>query len=73
LVDTPSAHLHFAHTATEQKISHAQAVAEALTSSGQSRLVDPEEIARIILFLAGPDAGSIHGADIPIRAGSHDA
>ncbi len=39
---------------------------EAMASADHSRWIAPEEIARVILFLASDDARAIHGAAIPV-------
>jgi NAD(P)-dependent dehydrogenase (short-subunit alcohol dehydrogenase family) len=38
-------------------------------NSALGRLVEPEEIARAVAFLAGPDAGAITGINLPVDCG----
>jgi NAD(P)-dependent dehydrogenase (short-subunit alcohol dehydrogenase family) len=33
------------------------------------RLLDPDEVAAMIAWLAGPDASAVTGADIPVDGG----
>lgn len=44
-------------------------VAMLETNSALGRMVEPVEIARVVAFLAGPDAAAITGATIPVDCG----
>lgn len=44
-------------------------VARLETNSALGRMVEPVEIARVVAFLAGPDAAAITGATIPVDCG----
>ena len=70
LVDTPSAHLHLRRSAELRGISYEDALADELSSSNQARLVGPEEIADVVLFICGPRGRSIQAADVPILGGA---
>jgi NAD(P)-dependent dehydrogenase (short-subunit alcohol dehydrogenase family) len=72
LVDTPSAHLHLRRSAELRGISYEEALADELSSSAQARLVAPEEIADVVVFICGPQGRSIQATDLPIRGGSAD-
>jgi NAD(P)-dependent dehydrogenase (short-subunit alcohol dehydrogenase family) len=44
-------------------------VSALAANAALGRLVEPEEIARVVAFLAGPDAAAITGANIPVDCG----
>ncbi|MFS0892686.1 SDR family NAD(P)-dependent oxidoreductase [Microbacterium sp. 179-I 3D3 NHS] len=51
-------------------VAHGQALGHALRGIPLGRLAEPEEVASVILFLAGPDASFVTGATLPVDGGS---
>lgn len=49
--------------------SHEEAVAALVASNPQKRLIQPQEIAQTVLWLCGPNSGSITGQAISISGG----
>ncbi|SDP78398.1 SDR family NAD(P)-dependent oxidoreductase [Phyllobacterium sp. OV277] len=49
--------------------SHGEAVAALVASNPQKRLIQPQEIAQTVLWLCGPNSGSITGQAISISGG----
>lgn len=69
-VDTEMAAEGIAAMAARTSVSAAQAKAEACERFPLGRFLDPEEIARFVAFLAGPDADGITGQALSICGGS---
>jgi NAD(P)-dependent dehydrogenase (short-subunit alcohol dehydrogenase family) len=68
LVDTPSAHMHHELAACTRGIAYEQLLADALAESHQQRLIAPEEVADLVVYVCRCGQ-SLHGADVPITAG----
>ncbi|OUD04652.1 3-oxoacyl-ACP reductase [Streptomyces swartbergensis] len=55
---------------THERLEDAEFARRLLDRVALDRVAQPEDIARAVLFLAGPDAGYITGAVIPVEGGT---
>lgn len=69
-VDTPMTDAAVANIVARTGMSEADARANLASSSPQRRLVTPEEVARVVVFLAAEGSGGITGQAINVDGGS---
>jgi 3-hydroxybutyrate dehydrogenase len=69
-VDTPMTDAAVANIIARTGMSEADARAFLTSTSPQHRLVSPEEVARIVVFLASAESGGITGQSVNIDGGS---
>jgi meso-butanediol dehydrogenase/(S,S)-butanediol dehydrogenase/diacetyl reductase len=55
---------------TEERLDDPEFLGRLLDRVALGRVAEPEDIARVALFLASPDAGYITGAIIPVDGGT---
>jgi NAD(P)-dependent dehydrogenase (short-subunit alcohol dehydrogenase family) len=68
-VDTPMTDRTLAIVESRAGLSHDMALAAVLATTGQDRLITPEEVATSVLALCLEDAGSVTGQAILLRGG----
>jgi NAD(P)-dependent dehydrogenase (short-subunit alcohol dehydrogenase family) len=69
-VDTPMTDAAVANMISRTSMSEAEARAFLASTSPQQRLVTPEEVARVVVFLAREGSGGITGQAINVDGGS---
>lgn len=67
-VDTPMTERTLAGVQSRGGLSRGEALRAVLATTGQERLVTPEEVARAVLELCGPGSDATNGAAIVLRA-----
>jgi NAD(P)-dependent dehydrogenase (short-subunit alcohol dehydrogenase family) len=68
-VDTPMTDRTLATVESRAGLSHDMALAAVLATTGQDRLITPDEVATSVLALCLEDAGSVTGQAILLRGG----
>ena len=69
-VDTPMTEITIAEAQSRAGLSHAQALAAVLATTGQDRLIAPAEVAKLTLDLCGEERGNMNGRSIVMNPGS---
>jgi len=69
-VDTPMTDSTIANVQSRTGLTREQALAAVLATTGQERLLTPDEVAEAVLSLCGEDAGGVNGQAIPVGAGA---
>jgi NAD(P)-dependent dehydrogenase (short-subunit alcohol dehydrogenase family) len=68
-VDTPLVDAAVANIIAKTGLSEADALAQLTQTNPQGRLIQPSEVARTVMWLCGPDSGSVNGQAIAISGG----
>jgi enamine deaminase RidA (YjgF/YER057c/UK114 family) len=62
-----------ANVQARARLTHDQALAAVLATTGQERLITPGEVAEAVLGLCGEEAKSVNGAALMLRPGAPEA
>ena len=69
-VDTPMTEITIAEAQSRAGITRGQALAAVLATTGQERLIAPEEVAKLVLQLCGEGGGNVNGRSIVMNPGA---
>jgi NAD(P)-dependent dehydrogenase (short-subunit alcohol dehydrogenase family) len=69
-VDTPMTEITIAEAETRTGLSHEEALAKVLATTGQERLIGPQEVAKLVLDLCGEERSYMNGRSIVMNPGA---
>lgn len=69
-VDTPMTEITIAEAQSRRGITRGQALAAVLATTGQERLIAPDEVAKLVLALCGEEGGNMNGRSIVMNPGA---
>ena len=69
-VDTPMTEVTIASAQDRGGLTHAQALAAVLATTGQERLITPKEVAEVVVELCGQEGSNVNGRSIVMTPGA---
>ena len=72
-VDTPMTEITIAEAESRKGLTRGQALAAVLATTGQARLIEPREVAKLVLELCGEEASDVNGRSIVMNPGATGA
>ncbi len=69
-VNTPMTEITIANAQSRAGFSRGQAIAAVLATTGQERLIEPQEVADVVLGLCGKERGHMNGRSIVMNPGA---